>query len=153
VTTVINESIELLRSRLSELDGEREQVLVALQALEQTTGNGASAPSRKPGRPRAAATAATSRTGRRTNPRSTASRRSTTNRGAGAGRRGPTRGRRDGSTQADRLLKLVGDNPGITVAQAATKFGMASPNALYAVASRLAREGKVTKQGTGYHLA
>jgi hypothetical protein len=30
---------------------------------------------------------------------------------------------------------------------------MARPNALYSVASRLAKEGKVTKRGTGYHVA
>jgi hypothetical protein len=48
---------------------------------------------------------------------------------------------------------LVSDNPGITVAQAADRLGMSRPNALYAVASRLTREGKVTKRGAQYHAA
>jgi hypothetical protein len=52
----------------------------------------------------------------------------------------------------DEFLAAVKEQPGITVAQAAKKLGVSPPNALYALAKRLVKEGEVTKAGAGYAL-
>jgi hypothetical protein len=50
----------------------------------------------------------------------------------------------------DEFLGAVKKQPGITVAQAAKKLGVSPPNALYALAKRLVKEGEITKTGAGY---
>ena len=151
MSNAVTESVEILRRRLSELDDEREQILGALRALEGVS-NGASAARPRQRRRSTTARASSARTTRASSARSTRTTRATRTSAQGTSTRG-ARGRRGrGGSQADRFLKLVTDNPGITVAQAASKMGMARANALYSVASRLSREGKVTKQGTGYHV-
>jgi hypothetical protein len=154
VSNAVTESVEILRRRLSELDDEREQIVVALRALEGVS-DGASAPRARAGRRSTGARASTTRATRATRTRTTRAAGGATARGRSGARNGRSggRSRRGGGSQADRFLKLVTDNPGITVAQAASKMGMQRANALYSVASRLSREGKVTKQGTGYHAA
>jgi hypothetical protein len=148
MSNAVTESVEILRRRLSELDDERDQILGALRALEGVS-NGATAARPRQRRRSTTARASSARTTRTTR----ATRTSTPARPGARTARGGRGRRAGGGSQADRFLKLVTDNPGITVAQAASKMGMQRANALYSVASRLSREGKVTKQGTGYHLA
>jgi Fic family protein len=50
----------------------------------------------------------------------------------------------------EQFLATVKEQPGITVAQAAKKLGVSPPNALYALAKRLVKEGELTKAGAGY---
>jgi transposase-like protein len=52
----------------------------------------------------------------------------------------------------DEFLATVKEQPGITVAQAAKKLGVTPPNALYALAKRLVKDGEITKTGAGYAL-
>ena len=53
----------------------------------------------------------------------------------------------------DQLLALVVDQPGITLAQAAKRFGLKDATGLYAVARRLQDDGLVRKSGAELHPA
>jgi len=68
-------------------------------------------------------------------------------RGSGGGTR--RRGRR-GGTRADQAVKLIGENPGIGVAELGKKMKLKAPNYLYRVLPDLEKEGRVKKQGKGY---
>jgi hypothetical protein len=57
---------------------------------------------------------------------------------------------RRGSGRADEALKLVKAAPGITVAELAEKMKI-GPTYLYRLLPALEREGKVRKDGKGYH--
>ncbi|MCW3017044.1 MAG: Rrf2 family transcriptional regulator [Solirubrobacterales bacterium] len=57
---------------------------------------------------------------------------------------------RRGSGRADEALKLVAATPGITVAELAKKMKI-GPTYLYRLLPALEREGKVKKDGKGYH--
>jgi transposase-like protein len=50
----------------------------------------------------------------------------------------------------EQFLAAVKEQPGITVAKAAKKLGISPPNALYALAKRLVKEGEIIKAGAGY---
>jgi predicted ArsR family transcriptional regulator len=50
------------------------------------------------------------------------------------------------------FLAAVKDKPGITVAEIAKQIGVSPPNALYALANRLAKAGKVVKSGAAYRV-
>jgi len=67
--------------------------------------------------------------------------------GGGTGRRGRPRG---SGTRSKQALKLVQDNPGITISELADRMGI-KQNYLYRVMPGLADEGKVTKSGRGWH--
>ena len=86
-------------------------------------------PRRGPGRPRGSTTAATRR-------RSS----------SGNGRRR----RRRGGTRAEQALKVVRQNPGITVSELAPKVGIKQKNYLYRVMNGLQAQGAVRKEGRGY---
>lgn len=76
-------------------------------------------------------------------PRSSGGRRASSN-----GRR---RGRRaGGGTRAAQALKLVQGNPGIAIGDLAKRMNI-TPNYLYRVMPQLEKEGKVRKQGKGWH--
>lgn len=62
-------------------------------------------------------------------------------------RRGP---RRNGGRRKE-FLALVGDNPGITVSEAAKKMRI-NPNYLYRLSSDAVKDGTVRKEGKGYVL-
>ena len=67
--------------------------------------------------------------------------------GAGTGR---GRGRPRGSgNRAQQALKLVGDNPGITIPEMAQRMGI-QVNYLYRVLPNLEQDGKVRKEGRGW---
>ena len=69
------------------------------------------------------------------------------NRGANGRRR-----RRRGGTRADQAVKMVAADPGITAGQVAKQMKIA-PNYMYRVMGELEKEGRVRKQGRGYHPA
>jgi hypothetical protein len=69
--------------------------------------------------------------------------------GGGPGSRG--RRRRRGGTRADQAVKLITENPGIGVAELGKKMKLKAPNYLYRVLPDLEKEGRVKKQGKGYH--
>jgi hypothetical protein len=64
----------------------------------------------------------------------------------GTGGRGRRRGGR--SEQAVRLIK---QNPGITVSELGKKMKLKAPNYLYRVLPGLEKEGRIKKKGRGYH--
>ena len=63
---------------------------------------------------------------------------------------GSTRGPRN--TRAAQALELVRQQPGITIPQLADAMKI-QPNYLYRVLPRLASEGKVKRDGQGWHPA
>jgi predicted Rossmann fold nucleotide-binding protein DprA/Smf involved in DNA uptake len=54
------------------------------------------------------------------------------------------------STRATQALELVADHPGITIADLAGKMGIEPPY-LYRVMPKLASEGRVKRDGDGWH--
>lgn len=64
----------------------------------------------------------------------------------GAGRR---RGR--GSTRADQAVRIIKQNPGITVSELGRKMKLNHPNYLYRVLPDLQKEGRIRRKGRGYH--
>jgi hypothetical protein len=131
----LTEQVNALENRLKELRPAHEEYLEVERvrdALTSATGR------RSPGRPRG--TAARRGPGRPKG--STTRRRSSTNGRRRRGRRGGTRG--------DQALKVVRENPGITVSEMASKMSIKQPNYLYRVMNQLESDGAVTKTGKGY---
>jgi hypothetical protein len=62
------------------------------------------------------------------------------------------RSRKKAVDRPGEVLKLVKRRPGVTVPEAASAMGI-GPTYLYRVLPRLEREGKVRKEGKGYHPA
>jgi hypothetical protein len=70
--------------------------------------------------------------------------------GARAARYGArSRGRR-GGTRGDQALALVREHPGITIPEIASSMGT-EPNYLYRVMPHLVNDGKVKRDGQGWH--
>lgn len=66
---------------------------------------------------------------------------------------GRRRGRRaGGGTRASQALRLVKGNPGIAIGDLAKRMNI-TPNYLYRVMPQLEKEGKVRKEGKGWHPA
>jgi hypothetical protein len=61
-------------------------------------------------------------------------------------------GRNGHGARSDQARKLIGEQPGVTVAELAKKMGIGTTY-LYRLLPRLEREGVLRKQGQGYHLA
>lgn len=119
----IEERLEVLRDEVKRLES-------AHAALSQSGGG----TRRGPGRPRGGGSA----NGRRTRRRSSNGRR---------------RGRRaGGGTRSAQAHELVQANPGISIADLAKEMKI-TPNYLYRVMPQLQKEGKVRKQGKGWHPA
>lgn len=71
----------------------------------------------------------------------------------GSGRRGRPRGGRSGdNTRASQTVELVRTQPGITIPELASHMGI-KPNYLYRVLPQLADDGKVRRDGKGWHPA
>jgi len=70
----------------------------------------------------------------------------------GAARRGRPRGGRGDNTRAAQTVELVRTQPGITIPELASHMGI-KPNYLYRVLPQLADEGKVRRDGKGWHPA
>jgi CRP-like cAMP-binding protein len=62
-----------------------------------------------------------------------------------------SQGRRNG-TRGDQALALVRDRPGITIPEIASSLGT-EPNYLYRVMPNLVKDGKVRRNGQGWHPA
>jgi hypothetical protein len=123
VAEFVDNAVKDIDNRLRELKEEVGRLEAARAAL---LGGGAR---RGPGRPRGS-TSARRRTGRRP---------------------GRPRGRR-GATRANQALELVKSQPGITIPQIAEAMKI-EPNYLYRVMPRLVSEGKVKRDGQGWHPA
>ena len=67
-------------------------------------------------------------------------------RGSGGGRRRRRRGGR-----SEQAVKLISQNPGITVSELGKKMRLKAPNYLYRVLPDLEKEGRIRKKGKGYH--
>ena len=67
--------------------------------------------------------------------------------GTGTGRRGRPRG---SGTRAAEALKIVRDQPGVTIPEMAQKMGI-QQNYLYRVLPGLEQDGKVRKEGRGWY--
>ena len=122
----VDSTVKEIDDRLRELKEEVSRLEAARTALVGGR--------RGPGRPRAARGTAKStqrRTGRRP---------------------GRPRGRSRGGTRANQALELVVATPGITIPQIAEKMGI-EPNYLYRVMPRLLSDGKVKREGQGWHPA
>jgi hypothetical protein len=131
----LTEQRNALEKRLGELRPLYEEYLnleKVKDALHGVTGR------RGPGRPKGS-TSAKRGPGR---PKGSTTRRRSTN-----GRR--RRGRR-GGTRAEQALKVVRENPGITVSELASKMNVKQKNYLYRVMNQLEGDGSVKKTGKGY---
>ncbi len=126
-SNVLDKARGLIEERLKELDEERTRLERALADLKGTR--------RGPGRPRGSSSGTSTR------------RRSPASSGSGKRRR-----RRRGGTRAEQALKQVTDNPGIRASEIATNMNI-KPNYVYRVMSELQEDGKVRKEGRGYHAA
>jgi hypothetical protein len=116
-----------IAARLKELQpavDEYQQLEGALRALGGVSGGAATATRRAP-----------------------ASRRRNGASSGGTGRRGRPRGT---GTRANETLGLVQANPGITIPELADKMGI-KQNYLYRVLPGLEQDGKVRKEGRGWH--
>lgn len=145
MTDFLDEKRQEINDRLAELKPlveEYSRLQAAAAALEGVS-DGAAAPARAaapaaaaparrgPGRPRRSATSAPARTA------------------SGAPRR--RAGRRKGSgTRSLQALTFVQEQPGITIPELAARMGI-KQNYLYRVLPSLEQEGKVEKQGRGWH--
>jgi len=76
------------------------------------------------------------------------------------GRRGPGRPRGSGGRRrrrrggrSEQAVKLIKQNPGITVSELGKKMRLKAPNYLYRVLPDLEKEGRIRKQGKGYRAA
>jgi predicted HTH transcriptional regulator len=72
-------------------------------------------------------------------------------RGPGRPRGTTTRRRRTGSTRADQAVRIIKQNPGITVSELGKKMKLNAPNYLYRVLPDLQKEGRIKRKGKGYH--
>lgn len=121
MTEHLDEARKAIDNRLALLRDEVKRLETAATALD-----GGGQRRRGPGRPRGS-------TARSSSP--------------GPRRRGRPRG---SGTRALQAEKLVRDNPGITISELAMRMSI-KPNYLYRVLPQLQKDGKVRKQGGGWH--
>jgi CRP-like cAMP-binding protein len=92
---------------------------------------------------------------RRTSPTSPASRRrgaSSSRTPTGTGSAGSSASRRRSGARATRVLELVHERPGVTISDLAQAMKI-QPSYLYRVLPRLASDGRVRREGRGWHPA
>lgn len=121
--SAVDEAINLLRERLTELDSERARLERALASL--TDGREGK---RGPGRPCGSANQGSSSNGRK------------------------RRRSRKGGTRAEHALKVITETPGIGAGEVADRLGI-KPNYMYRVLTELQADGRVRKEGRAYHPA
>ena len=129
----LTEQRAAIDNRLKELRPLYEEYLQLEKAKEALDGVGGTPRRRGPGRPPGS--------------RSTTTRRAS----SGNGRR-RRRGRRGGN-RADQVLRVIRENPGVSVSEIGDKLGMKQKNYLYRVVGNLQSEGAVKKQGRGFTAA
>jgi len=71
-------------------------------------------------------------------------------RGPGSPRSSDTR-RRRGGTRAHQAVRIIKQNPGISVSELGKKMKLNAPNYLYRVLPDLQKEGRIRRKGKGYH--
>ena len=125
-SNVLDKARALIEERLKELDEERTRLERALSDLKGTR--------RGPGRPRGSSSSAGG------------------TRRSSSSPSGKRRRRRRGGTRAEQALKQVADNPGIRASEIATNMNI-KPNYVYRVMSELQEDGRVRKEGRGYHAS
>ena len=130
----VDNTAKEIETRLRELKDEVSKLEAALVALGGSAVRAATG-RRRPGRPRGSSSTSSS---------------ATTTPSRAARRPGRPRGRRSGGTRADQALELVRSRPGITIPQIAEELKI-EPNYLYRVMPRLVSEGKVRRDGQGWH--
>jgi hypothetical protein len=166
VTDFLDEKRREITDRLNELKPlieEYQRLEAAASALDGVGGSSSPAPARRapraaakaktpgrrgPGRPRGSKTKT-----RKAAAAAPAASTETTATAAPTKRGGPRRkaGRRKGSgTRAAQALSFVQAQPGITIPELAARMGI-KQNYLYRVLPSLEQEGKVAKQGRGWH--
>ncbi len=131
-----------ITARLNELRpmvDEYQQLEAAAAALATVSGNGNG--TRKASAPATAPAAAAAKAPARA--------KSTRSRRAGSTARRPGR-RRGSGTRAAQALSLVQGNPGIAIPELAEKMGI-KQNYLYRVLPGLEQDGKVKREGRGWH--
>jgi hypothetical protein len=133
----LSQQLSALEKRLGELRPQVEEYLHLEKVKEALEGVGRGTSQRGAGRPRGGSS-------RRGPGRPKGS---TTRRRSANGRR---RRVRRGGTRAEQALKVVRENPGITVSDMAGKMNIKQPNYLYRVMNQLEGEGAVKKTGKGY---
>jgi hypothetical protein len=168
VTDFLDEKRQEIQSRMAELRpliDEYSRLEAAAAALEGVGGGSSAAPAaapvrrgpgrprgsgRGPGRPRGSGRkAAAATTATETAAPAPARRGRPPGRPAGTGAR--KAGRRKGSgTRAAQALSIVSEQPGVTIPELAARMGI-KQNYLYRVLPGLEQEGKVAKQGRGWH--
>lgn len=127
MASFVDSTVKEIENRLGELRQEVSRLEAALAAL----GGARRGPGRPPG----------------SRARRTPTRRASTSRRGGA-----RRGRRGGNTRSNEALALVQERPGITIPEMAKAMDIL-PNYLYRVLPKLAAEGKIRKDGQGWHPA
>ena len=128
----LTEQRNAIENRLKELRPLYEEYLQLEQAKEALQGVGA--PRRRgPGRPPGSGSG---------------TRRAST--GNGRRRRRRSSG---GANRADQVLRVIRENPGISVSEIGDKLGMTQKNYLYRVVGNLQSEGAVKKEGRGLTAA
>lgn len=166
MTDFLDEKHREITDRLAELKPlieEYQRLEAAVAALDGLGGSASAAPAapkagRKPARKAAARKVPGRRgpgrpKGSKTKAKATAAAATTTAAAAPAARGGARRkaGRRKGSgTRAAQALSFVTGQPGITIPELAAKMGI-KQNYLYRVLPTLEEEGKVKKDGRGWH--
>jgi hypothetical protein len=141
LATFVETTLKGIEDRLKSLMQEVQQLEAAKSALTGAR--------RGPGRPPGSRTRRTRRTraaATTTAAASGAAKTTTARRKPGA-----ARGRRSGGgTRAAQALELVKGKPGITIPEIAKAMKI-EPNYLYRVLPKLAKDGKVKRQGQGWH--
>ena len=129
----LTEQRNALEKRLKELKPLYDEYLSIEKVKEALDGVGGT--KRGPGRPPGSGT-----------------RKSTTKRASSGNGRRRRRGRR-GGTRSDQVLKVIRENPGISVSEIGDRLGMKQKNYLYRVVGNLQSEGAVKKDGRGFKAA
>jgi Winged helix-turn-helix DNA-binding len=144
-----------LEKRLKELAPMVEEHAHVQAALDALKGAGARTRRTATTAARSATTAARSATTAARSATTAARSATTAVRRSPASKNGATaaRGRPRGSgARAQEVLRHVHANPGITIAEIAKRMKI-KPNYLYRILPNLAKDGKVRKDGKGYHAA
>ena len=148
MTDFLDEKRQEINQRLSELRplvDEFQRLEAAAAALDGVGGNGVAA---APAAPRVSAAPAPAKRRGPGRPRRTAAAAPSSTAAATPRRRA---GRRKGSgTRSAQALNFVKEQPGITIPELAARMGI-KQNYLYRVLPSLEQEGKVAKQGRGWH--
>lgn len=140
-----------IRGRLAEVERLIEPLRLEAEQLTKmsATFGDAGAQSAPPAAKPARAKTARAKTARARTARKTPARASRPGGGGTSAKQGRPAG---GGNRAQQAIDHITKRPGITASELASTLGI-GPNYLYRVLPQLQRDGKITKQGKGYHLS